>query len=83
MENCDGNFEIKKVMDGATTIEVKVESHTLSTTKDFILAMATMLVSYYVLPFHAEGRHEKVKCCLCIKNFWCDVFHVKVFVRGG
>ena len=49
MENCAGNFEIKKVIDDATTIEVKVESYTLSTTKYFIHAMATMLVSCYVL----------------------------------
>ena len=49
MEYCDRNFEIRKVIDDATTIEVKAESYTLSTTKDFIHALAIMLVSYYVL----------------------------------
>ena len=45
---CDGNFEIGKIIDDATTIEVKVESYTLSATKDFVHAMATMLAAHYV-----------------------------------
>ena len=30
MGDCDGNFEIGKIIDDATTIKVKVESYTLS-----------------------------------------------------
>ena len=48
MGDCNRNFEIGKIMDEATTIEVKVESYTLSATKDFIHAMATMLAAHYV-----------------------------------
>ena len=48
MEDCDGIFEIGKIIDDATTIEVKVESYTLSATKDFVHAMATMLAARYV-----------------------------------
>ena len=40
MGDCDGNFEIGKINDDATTIKVKVESYTLSATRDFIHAMA-------------------------------------------
>ena len=48
MGDCDENFEIGKIIDDTTTIEVKVESYTLSVTKDFIHAMATMLAAHYV-----------------------------------
>ena len=48
MGDCDRNFEIGKVIDDATTIEVKVELYTLSATKDFIHAMATVLAAHYV-----------------------------------
>ena len=48
MGDCDGDFEIGKIIDDATTIEVKVESYTLSATKDFVHAMATMLAAHYV-----------------------------------
>ena len=44
--DCDGNFEIGKIIDDATTIEV--ESYTLSATKDFVHAMATMPAAHYV-----------------------------------
>ena len=47
MGDCDGNFDIGKIIDDATTIEVKVEMYTLST-KDFIHAMATVLAAHYV-----------------------------------
>ena len=36
MGDWDGNFEIGKIIDDATTVEVKVESYTLSATKDFL-----------------------------------------------
>ena len=48
MGDCNGNFEIGKIIDDATTIEVKVESYILSATKDFIHAMATILAAHYV-----------------------------------
>ena len=48
MGDCDRNFEIGKVIDDATTIEVKVESYTLSATKDFVHAMATVIAAHYV-----------------------------------
>ena len=48
MGDCDGNFEIGKIIDDATTIEVKVESYTLRTTRDLVHAMATMLAAHYV-----------------------------------
>ena len=48
MGDCDGNFEIGKIINDATTIKVKVESYTLSATKDFIHTMATMLAANYV-----------------------------------
>ena len=48
MGDCVGNIEIGKIIDDATTIEMKVESYTLSETKDFIHAMATMLAAHYV-----------------------------------
>ena len=51
MGDCDGNFEISKIIDDTTTIEVKFESYTLSSTKDFIHAMATMLAAHYVFNF--------------------------------
>ena len=47
MGDCDGNFEIGKI-DDATTIEVKVESYTLSATKDFIHATTAMLAAHYL-----------------------------------
>ena len=47
MGDCDGNFEIGKIIDDATTIEVKVELYTLSATKNFVHAMATMQVAHY------------------------------------
>ena len=40
------NFEIVKIVDDVTTIEVKVDSFTLSATKDFIQAMAAMLAAH-------------------------------------
>ena len=48
MGDCNGNFEIGKIIDDATKIEVKVESYTLSATKDFVHAMATMQAAHYV-----------------------------------
>ena len=47
MEGFDGSFEIGKIIGDATTTEVKVESYTLNTTKNFIHAMATMLAAHY------------------------------------
>ena len=66
MGDCDGNFEIGKIIDDATTIEVKVESYILSATKDFIHAMATILAAHYVfnvayqpfsLGFFSDGKN--------------------------
>ena len=48
MGDCDGNFEIGKITDDATAIEVKAASYTLSAAKDFVHAMATMLPAQYV-----------------------------------
>ena len=48
MGDCDGKFEIGKIISDATTIEVKVKSYTLSATKDFVHAMATMLAAHCV-----------------------------------
>ena len=48
MGDCNRNFEIGKIMDEATTIEVKVESYTLSATKDFIHATTAMLAAHYL-----------------------------------
>ena len=48
MGDCVGDFEIGKIIDDATTIEVKVESYTLSAIKDFVHTMATMLAAQYV-----------------------------------
>ena len=42
MGDSDGNIDIGKIIDDATRIEVKVESYTLSATKNFVLAVATM-----------------------------------------
>ena len=44
----DGNFEIDKFIDDATSIEMKVESYTLSASKDFVRAIATILAAHYV-----------------------------------
>lgn len=43
-----GNFETDKVKDNATTFEVKVESYTLITTKNFIHAVAIILTVHIV-----------------------------------
>ena len=51
MGDCNENFEISKIIDDATTIEVKAESYILSGTKDFILAMATMVAAHYIFNF--------------------------------
>ena len=64
MGDCHGNFEIDKIIDDATTIEVKVESYTLSATKDFIHAMATMLAAHYVFNV-AYASKLLVQCILC------------------
>ena len=56
MGNCHENFEIGKIIDNATTIKVKVESYTLSATKDFIYTMATMLAAHYVFNYRASGE---------------------------
>lgn len=46
--DCDRNFEIGKTTDEAKSLEVKIESYILSSTKDFISAMATMLATHCV-----------------------------------
>ena len=53
MGDCDGNFKIGKVIEDATTIEVKMDSYTLSTAKNFI---------HSVLRVHQK---RLVQCTLC------------------
>ena len=48
MGDCNGNFEISKIIDDATAIEVKVESYTLSATQYLIHLMAAMLAAHCV-----------------------------------
>ena len=68
MGGCDENFEMSKVTDDVTIIEVKVESYTLSTTKDSIHAMTTMIAAMYsMLHMHQKLLRQS--------------FYAKLFVR--
>ena len=60
MGNCHENFEIRKIIDNATTIKVKVESYTSSATKDFNHTMATMLAAHYVFNFWYNVFYARV-----------------------
>lgn len=65
-----GNFETDKVKDNATTFEVKVDSYTLITTKNFIHAVAMILTVHIVF-----------NITYALKIFWRNVFYAKVFIR--
>ena len=64
--DCGGNFENGKVIDGAATLEMKVESYTLSAAKDFIHAMATMIAAQLTM-YSMMHMYQKrlVQCILC------------------
>lgn len=71
MGDCDGNFEIGKIIDDATTIEVKVESY---------------IHIKHNQRFHPPSGYKGssslcIQCCVCIKNFCCNAFYAKVFIR--
>lgn len=65
-----GNFETDKVKDNATTFEVKVDSYTLITTKNFIHTVAMILTVHIVF-----------NIAYALKIFWRNVFYAKVFIR--
>ena len=67
MGDCDGNFKIGKVIEDATTIEVKMESYTLSTAKNFIHARATTLAAHYV--FNAACTSKTFGAMYFMQNY--------------
>ena len=80
MGGCDGNFEMSKVIDDATTIEVKVESYTLSTTKDSMHAMTTMIVAMYsMLHMHQKLLRQSFYAKLFVRDRWWNKMLMQSF----